>query len=179
MSIKNRYTTKQAIVAALTALIAVLNFMTLLFAITSAKINGHGLSANGFTLAFGECPTMLDALENWLYFYCLAHFIISLIFIAVLAVHSIFKWGKPFGKLGGFSDVMAVLMSLIYMISGIAANSSVKSDYSAFLPKYFSSHTAAFVPFIFITVAVVALVLVKWYMPCDFKFDFKSKGKKK
>ena len=179
MSIKNRYTTKRAIVAALTALIAVLNFMTLLFAITSAKINGHRLFANGFTLAFGECPTMLDSLQNWLYFYCLTHFIISLIFVVAIAARALLKWGKPFGKLGGFSDVMAVLMSLIYMISGIAANSSVKSDYSAFLPKYFSSHTAAFVPFILITVAVVALVLVKWYMPCDFKFNFNSKGKKK
>ena len=180
MKTKNKYTTKQAIVAILMASVALINFLTLLFAIVSAE-EMHLVEAteyhfaNGFTLAFGECPVVIDAYQHWLFFYSMLHFVLSLLLIAALALHALLKPGKPFGKLGGFSCFMAVLMSLIYMITGLAAN-SVASEYASL---YYDNYTLAYIPFILIVTLVLAIILVKWNVSDDFVFDFVKKREKK
>ena len=180
MIFKKKYTAKQGIVALITAVIALMNFLTLFFAIVSARrtLFGGGVEKtfeNGFTLAFGECPVMIDDLQNWLPFYCLVHFIISLALIALLGLRFAVGRKPYFGKTGAFADFAALVMSLVYMISGISANSVA----SGFAKDYFTSYTLAYLPFILITVSIIALIAIKLYMPDDFNFGEKRKVRKK
>lgn len=168
--LKYKYTIKNLIILALTAAVAVMNFLTLLFTVVhggSDYLSGsEKYSANGITLAFTSYPVIVEDCGKWLSVYSLFHFIASLAIIFLLVVF----WcvtRKPFGRLGTFSLIASELMALVYLINGCVAYSTA-SEYAGL---YFECYTFAFLPFIIITGLVGALIAVKLKMPDDFRLS--------
>ena len=163
-----KYMTKENIKGGLVALTAVLNFLILLFTTVSATqttMSGEEhFSANGFTLAFSDCPPVCDAIKNWLAFYSRFHFFISLAIILALAVVALVSMKFRFGGYGLAAVIVSLVTSLIYMINGIVAN-SLAADYAS--PLSYTHYTLAPLGFAFVALSAIGLLLVHIFMEED------------
>ena len=163
-----KYLTKSNIKGGLVILTAVLNLLVLLFtAVAGEQITMSGeerFFANGFTLAFSDCPPICEALEAWLSFYSRFHFFISLALILSLAV-IVFVTGRlRFGGYGLAAVILSLVTSLVYMVNGIAAN-SLAADYAS--PIYYTHYTLAPLGFALVAISALGLLLVHLLMPED------------
>ena len=160
-----KYLTKNNIKSGLVLLTAVLNFAILLFAVVSAtqkNLSGdESFFANGFTLAFSECPPICDALKNWLGFYSRFHFFISLVVILVLVLIATKRKKFSFGGYGIAAVIVSLVTSLVYMINGIAAD-SLAGEYAS--PLSYTHYTLAPLGFALVALSAVALLLVHFLM---------------
>jgi hypothetical protein len=162
----NKYFTKPNIKNALAAITALLNFIILSFATVSASHRSltDGVEhyfANGFTLAFSECPPVCDGMKNWLAYYSRFHFFFSLAVILGLAAVALIKKKFHFGGYGLAAVIISVVTSLIYMINGIVAN-VIASDYASL---YYEHYTLAPLGFALVALSAIALFFVELYIP--------------
>ena len=163
-----KHLTKSNIKNALTALTALLNLIILAFPTVSAthKTLSQGTEryfANGFTLAFSECPPVCDEIKNWLSFYNLAHFIIGVCIIAALAAVVIIKKRFEFGGIGFASVMISLALSVFYMVNGIIAN-NLASDYASL---YYECHTLAPLGFALVAASALGLLLSHLFLADD------------
>lgn len=160
--------TKNNIKGGLVALTAVLNFLILLFTTVSATqttVSGdEHFYANGFTLAFSDCPPVCDAIRNWLSFYSRFHFFISLAVILALAVVALVSMKFRFGGYGTAAVILSLVTSLVYMINGIVAN-SLAADYAS--PLSYTHHTLAPLGFALVALSALGLLLVHIFVEED------------
>lgn len=163
-----KYMTKGNIKSALVLLTAFLNFLILLFTTVSATqrtVTGdEHFFANGFSLAFSDCPPICDSIKNWLTFYSRFHFLISLAVILALAVLALVSGKLRFGGCGVAAVIISLVTSLIYMINGIAAN-SVAADYAS--PISYTHYTLAPLGFALVALSALGLLLVHIFVAED------------
>ncbi len=162
----NKYFTKSNIKNALVAFVALMNFVTLAFATVSASHRSLSAGteryfANGFTLAFSECPPICDGMKNWLTYYSRFHFFLSLAVMLCLAVVALVKKKFHFGGYGLAAVIISVITSLVYMINGIVAN-VLAADYASL---YYEHYTLAPLGFALVALSAIAIFLTELYMP--------------
>ena len=165
-----KYLTKSNIKGGLVMLTALLNFLVLLFTVVEGEhitMSGEeSFFANGFTLAFSDCPPICEALENWLSFYSRFHFFISLALVLALTV-AVFVTGRlRFGGYGVAAVIFSLITSLIYMINGIAAN-ALAADYASSI--YYTHYTLAPLGFALVLISALGLLLVHLFISEDGK----------
>lgn len=168
-----KYTAKQAIIMALTAAMALVNFLALAFTLVSGEF--HSLSAdesffeNGFTLAFGEAYIAVEECGAWLEFYCLLHFVLSLAAIAALALRALLRSGKTFGFVGVVAVALSAVTSTAYFVSGCVASSIAEK----FGGGCYEVVSLAFLPFATVLIMLAALFAVQFLMPDDYVIRLK------
>jgi len=163
-----KYLTKSNIKGGLVALTAILNLLILLFTTVSAEqrtVSGEErFLANGFTLAFSDCPPICEEIGNWLSFYSRFHFFISLAVILGLAVVALVSMKFRFGGFGVAAVIVSLITSLVYMINGIAANALAAEYASSFS---YTHYTLAPLGFALVALSALGLLLVHIFVAED------------
>ena len=158
------YLSKQNIKEAFVLFAAVFNFIALLFTTVSAThttlAGVERYYANGFTLAFSDCPEVCEEMKNWLMCYSRVHFCISLAVILTLAVIAIARGRLRFGGFGIAAVIISLVTSLVYMINGVVAN-YLAADYATL---YYEHYTLAPLGFVLVLASAIAALLVHLFM---------------
>ena len=174
-----RFITKDAIVGILVLSIAVMNLLALLFALVDVKqeflSDTDRFFANGFTVIFGDTPVVIESYETLLTFFCLCHFTVAVIVIAMLAVRLAVRKKLNFGKMGMSAVVLSAIFTTVYFILGCVAFSEATA-YGGEGYGY-SAHTFAFIPFALMIILVGAFILVKVKLPKNYKIVLKKRNK--
>ena len=162
----NKYLTKSNIKNSLAALTAILNLAILAIPTVAAThktllAGTEHYFANGFTLAFSDCPPICDEIKHWLEFYNLAHFFISIAVIVGLATVVFIKRKFELGGYGFTAVIVSLATSLFYMVNGIIAN-SIASDYATL---YYESYTLAPLGFALVAASALGLLLAHLFLP--------------
>ena len=143
---------------------AVFNFIALAFTTLSASHKTLGgiekYFANGFTLAFSDCPLVIEDIGGWLGAYSKFHFFASSAVILLLATVALFRRSLDFGGFGVAAVIISLVTSLVYMINGIAAN-VIASDYATL---YYEHYTLAPIGFALVLISALSCVFVHLFM---------------
>lgn len=145
---------KQLLLAAITAFTALYNLFTPLFHVVGYTVFGKTWAVNGYQIAFGAAG---DEYSEFLFrdsyvWYMIGNWIHILVSVAVIAllVYVFLKRRNDFAKASFIAVAASVVISLLYMINGIASSCTLDGSY-----------TVAYVPFI-----IVALLAVGYFV-CD------------
>ncbi len=171
----SRVITKDAIISMLVGAIAILNLLTLAFAVIDAKIvflseevDKH--FANGFTLAFGSCPMIIESYENLFAFVCICHFIAALLIILLVALRLALGKAAKLGRLGTVSVIISSFFTTLYFVLGCVAYA--KSE--AYRNMGYDVNTFAFIPFVLMIILAASFILVKVKLPKNYKITIKK-----
>ena len=130
--------------------IALLNILAFAFTLVRGEVanlsGGDRFYANGFTLVFAGYPSVIEGCGDILRFFAVIQLGLSALLLASLCVFSLIKRSVDFGKFGTFSVILSLLLSVFYMIFGIAAYSEASALMS---PLYDECLTASFLPLVF------------------------------
>lgn len=158
MSIMKKYSPKRLIMAAIVALIALINLLTPVFQVVgiSGGIGSLSLnwSVNGYQIAFGSAGDVFSEIyfrdsyvwymiSNWIH-------IIAAVAVIVFLVFTFIKKAQDFEKISFISVITCGVFAVIYCINGIVAMNTVGDR----------AGTAAFVPLILLALLAVGYVAV-------------------
>ena len=165
--IKRKTVKKKSLLSGIVLALAALNILALAFTVVRGGIDflleSEYHYANGFTLAFSGYPVIVDGVGVWLRIYSAFHFCAALALLIFLGVSALAKRSLDFRGSGLFTVIASLLLSILYMVHGIIALSAA-SDYAGG-SEYYSSSTAAFLPFIFTLILAVAYFYVRYKAP--------------
>lgn len=153
------FSMKQWILFGITALTALLMLVGMAFPILHIELFSLKKTVLGFSLLGGSCPAALESVAAMLITFAWLHLLAALACIVLTALALV----KPSPKRGRFqliSMCLALLFSLLYMIDGIVAISSVDGLYSP--------TTTAYVLFILVAVLFVGYFVCLKFLPEDF-----------
>ena len=154
---------KSLIMGGIAVLVALLNIITLLFTLAKIEVSLFGvskeMSVTGFSV-ISEYPAAIEKVGGWVSFYSIVHIIVSVAIICVFLYKFFKKDSYDLLQFAKKSNIISVILSVIYMINGFMTVSAAKKSGEGL----YQVSGAAFVPFILILLLVIVYFAVNTYL---------------
>ena len=163
----NKYTPKRLILLSTSFVIAILNFITLVFNIVHINIEVMGTAANSKVNGFSvltSYPAAITETGDWLSIYSVIHLILSIIILVTLVICLVKKTSDSYLFIAKATNAFSFVMSIIYFINGLIALSEAKDGVGPIAEVI----TAAFWPLIIIGILAIAHIIVEKFIPEEF-----------
>ncbi len=154
--------TKKAVSIVLFASTVLFTFLSLAFTILKKdwRYFDAQIIYNGFELLWGDnmARSMGTGFDSWLILYC---YILLLVLLVELIVYGVFAWkkSKKLVCVERLFVIVNILLTLVYMINGICARAAWICELDVLTPS-----TAAYIPFVIVSVLSVAYFVVPRWM---------------